>query len=216
MLRDGLRYLSLTVLATTLSGCAIMGPFGENMWNHTRAFSAKTGHQITQFLRPAPPQPIDMALYDFETTGDADLNTQRLEGQLYVPPRPVKEEARGRFAPHMTLNAKPSASYMPDPVPAQSLNRLDPVPIAAPSDDRVAVKMTPQEAASDISFVKIGGGSDMADWQACESLAGGLFTMNATGYDILPEFEQCMRAKGYTTETEAEAEFARMDSRYLP
>ena len=62
---------------------------------------------------------------------------------------------------------------------------------------------------TDTSFVKIGGKSQMTDWQTCESGAGGVFVPadTALGYSVSAKFETCMRGKGYVPESEAIAQF---------
>jgi hypothetical protein len=57
-----------------------------------------------------------------------------------------------------------------------------------------------------LSYVKMGGGSQIADWQACETQAGGYFITSPNGFSVEPGFDSCMRAKGYKPEAEAQAE----------
>ncbi|MDA8708604.1 hypothetical protein N9M10_04445, partial [Hellea sp.] len=66
---------------------------------------------------------------------------------------------------------------------------------------------TPQ-VTQEISFVKMGGGSDMQDWASCEAQAGGFVTVVQGGYLIDPAFESCMRSKGYKPESEAAHELS--------
>lgn len=65
-----------------------------------------------------------------------------------------------------------------------------------------------QEIGDSLSYVKIGGGSQISDWKGCEAEAGNYFLTTASGFVVAPKFDSCMRAKGYKPEAEAEAELA--------
>ncbi len=67
-----------------------------------------------------------------------------------------------------------------------------------------------------LSYVKIGGGSKIADWQACEKRAGGYYLARAGAVVIDPKFDSCMRAAGYKPEAEAEAELRQKASEKIP
>ncbi len=62
------------------------------------------------------------------------------------------------------------------------------------------------QSNQDISFVKIGGGSNMSDWTSCQQQSGSYYQMTKTSYRIDPNFENCMRGKGYKLESEAKDE----------
>lgn len=62
--------------------------------------------------------------------------------------------------------------------------------------------------ADSLSYVKIGGGSQISDWEACEKRAGGYFNPTASGFTVNPSFDACMRSSGYMPEEEAELELA--------
>lgn len=64
------------------------------------------------------------------------------------------------------------------------------------------------DKTADISYVKIGGGSKVSDWDSCDQESGGYLNVKASSYVIAPKFDKCMRALGYTTEAEAEIELA--------
>ena len=74
------------------------------------------------------------------------------------------------------------------------------------------VRQASAEQTGALSYVKIGGGSRMSDWQSCETQAGGYFRMGQTGFTVEPAFDTCMRGLGYITEDEAEAKFAALES----
>ncbi len=80
-----------------------------------------------------------------------------------------------------------------------------------PQIDKVEVETTgtgyytsePLPSIPDISFAKIGGGSNMQDWLACEEKAGGyLYWEAGKGYALDPTFESCMRGMDYALESE--------------
>lgn len=61
----------------------------------------------------------------------------------------------------------------------------------------------PLPVIPDISFAKVGGGSNMQDWLACEKKAGGyLYWEEGKGYALDPTFESCMRGMDYALESE--------------
>lgn len=64
----------------------------------------------------------------------------------------------------------------------------------------------PASNDKDVSYVKMGGGSNIADWQACETLAGGFTVTNLESFSVEADFDRCMRARGYKTEQESQAE----------
>lgn len=62
-----------------------------------------------------------------------------------------------------------------------------------------------QDIGDSLSYVKIGGGSKISEWQDCEKQAGGYFIATPTGFIVDPKFDVCMRGFGYKPEAEAEA-----------
>jgi len=83
-----------------------------------------------------------------------------------------------------------SYSAAPDYAPVQMVEAAPTASLAQP------------QPTDDVSFVKIGGGSNMNDWLACEAQAGGFIRVTQSGYLVDPAFESCMRAKGYKPESE--------------
>lgn len=114
----------------------------------------------------------------------------------------------------------PAPAPAPAPTPAQSVASA-PAPQPAP---QTASVYTPNAQAktegssarrvadidsSSLSYVKLGGGSNIADWESCEKTAGGYFIPSSTGFSVLPAFDSCMRGKGYKSEAEAIAALER-------
>jgi len=73
---------------------------------------------------------------------------------------------------------------------------------AGPTQDWQAAN---QEIGDSLSYVKMGGGSKISEWQDCEKQAGGYFIATPTGFIVDPKFDVCMRGFGYKPEAEAEA-----------
>lgn len=57
----------------------------------------------------------------------------------------------------------------------------------------------PREAA----FVKLNGTSENSDWQNCETLSRGYLYISEYDFSLDPNFEVCMRNKGYVLASEA-------------
>ncbi|WP_409432486.1 hypothetical protein ACJ3XI_09785 [Litorimonas sp. RW-G-Af-16] len=54
----------------------------------------------------------------------------------------------------------------------------------------------------DVSFVRLNGESDVSDWRSCEMLHKGYLFTDETSLMLNPEFEVCMRNRGYVVEAE--------------
>ena len=195
--------------AVSLSGCAQLGQLGSNVWGHTQNAWGYTktaanfvASPVTNLLRSAPEQNyvFDNGHYSqqavrtaFASDGYAQRygHTQK-RGELIVPrlaQLPVPQTPnyqRPVYAPqsYQTVYGNP---------PVQPARVVEAQPMAP---------MTAPRATQDISFVKMGGGSNMQDWVMCEAEAGGFVRVLQEGYLIEPGFERCMRAKGYKPESE--------------
>lgn len=55
----------------------------------------------------------------------------------------------------------------------------------------------------DSAFVKLNGTSDNSDWRNCETLSSGYLFISEYDFSLQPEFEVCMRNKGYVLVSEA-------------
>ena len=124
---------------------------------------------------------------------------------------PVKMALRGK----QSYNEPVFASHELDPdygsYPASPQRRVVNTPQVAP------LPPLPQSAdmggMPNLSYVKMGGGTSISDWQDCQNTAGSYITPNGAGFMITPAFDGCMRAKGYIPEDEA---LAAMDSQTAP
>lgn len=117
---------------------------------------------------------------------------------------PVKMALRGK----QNYNAPVFAAHDLDPIyspysvyPAQTSRRIVNTPQIAPPPP----PMQNAEAGGmpNLSYVKMGGGTSITDWQNCQNMAGSYVTPHGAGFMITPGFDQCMRGKGYIPEDEA-------------
>ena len=131
---------------------------------------------------------------------------------------PVKMALRGKqsynepvFASHELDPIYASYPAHPTQYSAQAQQRVINTPRYAPPP------ALPQSAEigdmPNLSYVKMGGGTSISDWQECQNMAGSYITPQGAGFMITPAFDGCMRAKGYIPEDEA---LAAMDSQIAP
>lgn len=57
----------------------------------------------------------------------------------------------------------------------------------------------------DAEFVKLNGTSENSDWRNCEAQSNGYLYISEYDFSLQPDFEVCMRNKGYVLTTEAGA-----------
>lgn len=196
----------LTIVAAmtvSLSGCAQISKFGDNMWGHTKNAWGYTKSAanfvvspVAKLLRSAPEQE-----YVFEDVSP----DQTLESQAY------KSDGSPSYSQELVV---PQLAQLPLPqtpnyqAPAYSPKSYQGTygkPAIAPSrivEAQPTAPLATPQPSNNISFVKVGGGSNMQDWLICEADAGGFVRIVQGGYLIDPGFEQCMRAKGYKPENE--------------
>lgn len=223
----------ITGLAVSLSGCAQIGLVGDNLWGFTKSTAHFVTKPVTGLLRSAPrhdyvfDQDAQQNLYVAQhqvKTALANDGTTHPRSQLDVPnlkrlPQPQTQNYRhvmrtpsyehqsilaGKIPRRIVRQPRPivrqASHHIQNPVQRQSHNQVQ---------RQAYLQPTPQQQAhaqDDISFVKIGGGSDMKDWKSCQQSAGNYFQMTDSGYRIDPNFENCMRSKGYKPENEAQAD----------
>ena len=174
-----------------LGGCAVVEKSGD--WVGRQASSGWT--KVVQALRPAPK---DETLFAGLGSDDSALNAHLLEARLSEVwnAEPVK------YATSLTVDNgvrvyRPGQGYRVIHTPAAT-------PAALPSTpDTLSQPDVEDELGDSFAYVRLDGGSDMADWQACEVATGGAFIVTHAGTTIADDFDRCLRAKGYMTETEA-------------
>jgi len=130
--------------------------------------------------QPSPPPAQSQPVVARTQTADDAYPVQKTETNV-IP-------ARASINDNLAKTGRQAASYQPD-IPAnwESAN---------------------QEIGDSLSYVKMGGGSKISDWQACEKQAGGYFNTTSTGFIVEPKFDSCMRGAGYKPESEAQAELS--------
>ncbi len=211
----------ITGLAVSLTGCAQISLVGDNLWGFTKSATNFVMKPVTGLLRSAPRQDyvFDQKSYSSNAysaqhqvkTAFAQDGTSHKGAQLIVPklarlpiPQPqnysrVKQTASRNYP----AKAYQHRSFSTSKTPRQSVRQARPIVRQAQMRTQPINKVQNQP---DISFVKVGGGSNMNDWVSCQQRAGHYFQMTRTGYRIDPNFENCMRSKGYKPESEAKAE----------
>jgi len=178
-MRQSAKFALLSVTALALTGCAQLGAVGNFAWNATENTANFFYKPVASLLRGSPEQ-----AYVFDDSQAYDV---------VIYPEPVEVE---------TLAERPSEPQIKAPATYQQTAEAPTLQIAQRSE----AGFYPTEslpAIPDISFAKIGGGSNMADWLACEMKAGGyLYWEDGKGYVLDPTFENCMRGKDYALESE--------------
>lgn len=183
----------LLLMAVSLAGCTQMSKMGGDMWGYTKSAANFVASPVTKLLRSAPKQD-----YVFEETAETAKMALATEGRA---------STRGNLViPKLTeLPVPQTPNYLAPVYAPQSYQAVYGNAPVAPSRVVEAHPTAPLAAprtTQDISFVKMGGGSNMYDWLACESEAGGFVRVVKGGYIIEPGFESCMRSKGYKPENE--------------
>lgn len=193
----------LVSAALTLSGCAQLGHLGHNVWGHTqnawsytKSAASFVASPVTNLLRSAPEQSYvfennDTAQQVARTAFASDGQMQK-RGELVIPKLsqlPVPQ------TPNYQNPVYPPKTY-------QSVYGNPRIEAARIVEARPTAPLSAPRTTQDISFVKMGGGSNMQDWVMCEAQAGGFVRVLEDGYLIDPGFERCMRAKGYKPESE--------------
>jgi len=205
MSRNFTKMTLIVGLTVSLTGCAQISKLGDNMWGHTQNAWGYTksaanfvASPVTKLLRSAPePQYVfedgaqtqKMAKQAFNSDGYGSGGRELVVPQLAQLPVPQ--------TPKYQAHASSTRSYQSD---------YGSVPII-PRRVAQAQPATPQ-TSDNISFVKMGGGSNMQDWVMCEAEAGGFIRVVQGGYLIDPGFESCMRGKGYKPESEVAGELS--------
>jgi hypothetical protein len=74
---------------------------------------------------------------------------------------------------------------------------------SAPKLRQTAASYTVVSDPRDVAFVKLNGTSETSDWRSCEMLHRGYLFATERELRLSPEFEVCMRNKGYVLSAEA-------------
>lgn len=222
------KLITALILGASLSGCSTLSNFGHSFWSGTQKVTNSAAHSVAQFFRGTPRTETGKA-YVYGGS-DATLNThllaQRVASQHSTSQPVMFSHAQRRISPQPSAYTQAAAYHVPQPQGVPKLRgrykSYQSYEVAALQSSRPAsqaakhpaqpVKQASAEQTGALSYVKIGGGSRMSDWQSCETQSGGYFHIGQTGYTVEPAFDACMRGLGYITENEAEAKFAALES----
>jgi len=182
-------------VAASLTSCAQIGKMGGDMWGYTKSAAKFVSNPVTKLLRSAPEQD-----YVFEQS----LAAQQAQDALLNDGKRYKSQ--GLVVPDLAeLPVPQTPNYQPPVYAPNSYQRAYGNPTVAPQrvvQAEPKAHLAAPRTTQDISFVKMGGGSNMHDWLMCEAEAGGFVRVVQGGYIIEPGFESCMRGKGYKPESE--------------
>ena len=167
---------ALLAASSSLSGCAMIGDFADRTWNGVKSVAGGDGARTADTLRDAPDQPYVFA-DGADTLPDTVAYADARSPALQSPPAYV-----------------PSSSY-PTTLAGYDTGLYYGAEAAQVPTAAIA---TPGE----LSYVRLNGNSDMQDWRNCEIMHRGYWLVDAAGGRINPEFEVCLRNKGYVRESE--------------
>jgi hypothetical protein len=195
--------LVITV-AVSLTGCAQLSKMGGDMWGYTKSAAHFVSSPVTKLLRSTPEHD-----YVFDSAPQSQMAAKAAFAQdgVHGSSQSGYAEPRGELVvPKLAELPVPQTPNYQDPVYApdsyQSVYGNPPIAPARVVQAQPQAPLAAPQTSQDISFVKMGGGSNMHDWLMCEAEAGGFVRVVQGGYLIEPGFESCMRAKGYKPESE--------------
>lgn len=186
----------MATLAVSLSGCAQVSKMGGDMWGYTKSAANFVVSPVTKLLRSAPEQ--NYVFQDAEQTQQSAKAAFMTDGQGQKSGELVVPQLAQLPTPQTPNYQAPV--YAPDSY--QSVYGNPPIPPARVVQAEPAAPLAAPQTTQDISFIKMGGGSNMHDWLMCEAEAEGFVRVVQGGYLIEPKFETCMRARGYKPESE--------------
>lgn len=186
-MRQIISLAAIACLATSFSSCAELSSLKHSVFKNDND-TEKTFHNAdTRSLRGTPNQSFvfdgskdyDVVIYDTALNG-----TQSTRGNVhyYYSDHYFEMERRlGNLSYASTNNYNveifdTSQSYTTSAMSSVSTTQSTP----------------------NISFVNNAGETNMADWVACEAKVGRYIVWQTSRYEVDPEFETCMRGKGYT------------------
>ena len=202
MSRNFTQTVLIMAVGVSLTSCAQIGKIGGDMWGYTTSAAKFVASPVTKLLRSAPEQ-----AYVFE---GSDISQEEVKAAFANDGQVVKP-GELRMPKYAELPVPQTPNYQP---PVYGPNSYERAYGNAPQTPPRVVQAQPKaplaapRTTPDISFVKMGGGSNMHDWLMCEAEAGGFVRVVQGGYIIEPSFENCMRGKGYKPESEVADQLA--------
>ena len=179
-----MRIIGLVAIAITglgMTGCSqISSVFKKKPHYHTDDGTAiYLGSQAS--LRTSPQQTYQFAQDTYQDTYQGGYQDR------YV--------ASPQYAPTAYTAAQPAASqYTSSPFSGYSVELYN----AQPASHSAVSYSDPREA----EFVMLNGESNIVDWQNCETQHRGYLYASEYSFSLNPEFEVCMRNKGYVLTSE--------------
>ena len=162
-----------------LPGCAQIGSAADAAWSGTKSAARFVSRPFRGELRDAP-EPT------YQFANDADTLPDTVS---YASGRAPHARSAEAFAPTGASASRPA--------PYSTGNYYG----TASDVSAVATVAAPTE----LSYVRLNGQSSMQDWRNCEVMHRGYWLVDAAGGRINPDFEVCMRNKGYVRESELAA-----------
>ena len=219
-----IKHASTFILGCSLlsvGGCAQLQSLGQSMWSGTKYVSNVSTHKALSLLRPAPQQ-IERFEVNTAPSQTPDPLVTDFMRRYAVP---IVEQTSTLMAMNHTRESgvnmyRPGAqntanyiqitprTYAPTPIYQAPQSSAITSPLR-PSSAPDFISNDPEQLAgaapvsADASYVKMGGGANMADWQACRQSAGEIYEALGSSYQINPAFDGCMRTRGYLPENEA-------------
>lgn len=191
----------LVMSALGLSGCAQMMNLGDLIWTESKHATVKTSHKVMAMLRPKAPraEPVfvhnDVSAYEAQS----QYTPPSLRGQNVQDSQPIAIEFYQR--PQEGVQTASAAQTTPRPISTPR-----PSPVSAPfqgSETQLALAPASEMDMPDMAYVKLSGSTSISDWQSCQAEAGSYIQPRGAGFIVHPNFDDCMRARGYIPEREA-------------
>lgn len=176
-----------------LSGCAELGSIGKYAWQQTETAAEFLYKPVASLLRETPEQ-----AYAFDDSTDQTVTDYNVK----VFQEPASQETYAFLeqndTSHQSFNTEmySGEAFDTQTVYAESID----MGYDTASNDFNDFGSDDSLDVSDISFIKIGGGSDMQDWMNCEAEVGGYMSWENGENVVSQDFEICMRMNGYILE----------------
>ena len=192
------RAISLSILfaaTTALGGCAVIGDAADGLWSGTKSAARFVSAPVRKLLRDAPEDEVVFA----ETAPNYADGTYTVE--LYDSSYAEPTHTTTVYADAPSTPYSPVRSY--GPVASYGSGQYY-TPPNAPADaaSGAAVPRARIDSPDQLAFVRLNGDTDVNDWRTCENLHRGYWRVDAAGGRINPDFEVCLRNKGYVRESE--------------
>lgn len=188
--------ISLAVLASLtlgLGACAELSSLKRSVFKSDKK-AEKTFHNAdTRSLRGTPNQSFvfdgsqdyDIVIYDTALSG-----TQTTRGNVHYYYSDHYYEMERRLGNPSYVSSNNYSVEIFD----TSQNYITPTSYNSQSVSSVSTA----NSTPNISFVNNAGETNMADWVACEAKVGRYIVWQTSRYVVDPDFERCMRGKGYS------------------